>query len=171
MDLVDAEDIESLSILKDATATAVYGVRGANGIVLITTKRGKEGKPSIRANVEYGLSTPTVMPKTADAGQWIDYYNDISLDAYGRPAYTPQQKEMFLNGTDPDLYPNVNWMKEIFKNMSNSQRVNLNISGGEREFVITYQVLIIRKAVFLMYRKILNMMHLSVITNLAFGRI
>ena len=130
LDLVDAEDIESLSILKDATATAVYGVRGANGIVLITTKRGKEGKPSIRANVEYGLSTPTVMPKTADAGQWIDYYNDISLDAYGRPAYTPQQKEMFLNGTDPDLYPNVNWMKEIFKNMSNSQRVNLNISGG-----------------------------------------
>ena len=130
LDLVDAEDIESLSILKDATATAVYGVRGANGIVLITTKRGKEGKPSIRANVEYGLSTPTVMPKTADAGQWIDYYNDISLDAYGRPAYTPQQNEMFLNGTDPDLYPNVNWMKEIFKNMSNSQRVNLNISGG-----------------------------------------
>lgn len=130
LDLVDAEDIESFSILKDATATAVYGVRGANGIVLITTKRGKEGKPSIRANVEYGLSTPTVMPKAADAGQWIDYYNDISLDSYGRPAYTPQQREMFLNGTDPDLYPNVNWIDEIFKNSSNSQRVNLSISGG-----------------------------------------
>lgn len=130
LDLVDAEDIESFSILKDATATAVYGVRGANGIVLITTKRGKEGKPSIRANVEYGLSTPTVMPKAANAGQWIDYYNDISLDSYGRPAYTPQQKEMFLNGTDPDLYPNVDWIDEIFKSSSSSQRVNLSISGG-----------------------------------------
>lgn len=133
MDLVDAEDIESFSILKDATATAVYGVRGANGIVLITTKKGKEGKPVIRANVEYGISTPTVMPRIANAEQWIDYYNDISLDATGRPAYSAEQKAMFLNGTDPDLYPNVDWMKEIFKNSSNSQRINLNVSGGGKK--------------------------------------
>lgn len=130
LDLVDSEDIESFSILKDATATAVYGVRGANGIVLITTKKGKEGKPVINARVEYGMSSPTRMPKMANAEQFIDYYNDISLEANGRPAYSDRIKQKYLDGSDPDLYPNVDWMKEIYKDMSTSQRVNLNVTGG-----------------------------------------
>lgn len=130
MDLVDPEDIESFSILKDATATAVYGVRGANGIVLITTKKGKEGKPRINARVEYGVSNPVRTPKLANASQWIDYYNDITYDYSGRIPYPADIKQKYLDGSDPDLYPNVDWMKEIFKNTSTSQRVNLNISGG-----------------------------------------
>lgn len=89
LDLVDYEDIETFSILKDATATAVYGVRGANGIVLITTKRGKESsKPLINAKVEYGVLSPVVMPKLSNTEQWIDYYNDIVYDNTGRLAFS-----------------------------------------------------------------------------------
>ena len=81
MDLVDPEDIQSFSILKDATATALYGVRGANGIVLITTKRGSESKPKVSAKVEYGFTDPVKIPELANAEQWIDFYNDVTLDA------------------------------------------------------------------------------------------
>lgn len=132
MDLVDPEDIESFSILKDATATAVYGVRGANGIILITTKRGKEGKLNINARVEYGISSPLRQVKLASAGQWIDYYNDISMEAQGLYGYSDEEKQKYLTGADPDLYPNVDWMKEIFNKSASSQRVNLNISGGAK---------------------------------------
>ncbi len=132
LDLVDPEDIASLSILKDATATALYGVRGANGIVLITTKRGKEAKPSINAKVEYGFITPTRTPQLASASQWMDYYNDITLEGNGNLAYQPNQYAKYLNGTDPDLYPNVDWWDTIFKNSSNNVRANINVSGGSR---------------------------------------
>ncbi|WP_106829405.1 TonB-dependent receptor [Parabacteroides pacaensis] len=130
MDLVDPEDIATFSILKDATATALYGVRGANGIILITTKRGKEAPPAVNARVEYGISSPTRMPKLANGGQWMDYYNDISLANGGNLAYQPTTMQKYLSGTDPDLYPVVDWMDMIFKNTSNNLRVNVNVTGG-----------------------------------------
>ncbi|MCS2621046.1 hypothetical protein NXW11_24460 [Bacteroides thetaiotaomicron] len=79
MDLVDVEDIASFSILKDATATALYGVRGANGIVLMTTKRGTESTPKINARVEYGFTNQYVCGDYTE--QWINYYNDITLES------------------------------------------------------------------------------------------
>lgn len=130
LDLVDSEDIESFSILKDATATAVYGVRGANGIILITTKKGREGKFNIKAKIEYGFLSPIRMPKLASGGQWIDYYNDINFDSTGRTVFLESEKQKYMDGSEPDLYPNVNWMKEIYKDITTSQRVNLNITGG-----------------------------------------
>ncbi|MEG0011385.1 MAG: TonB-dependent receptor [Muribaculaceae bacterium] len=130
MDLVDPEDIATFSILKDATATALYGVRGANGIVLITTKRGSESAPKVSAKVEYGFSNPVRISKLASAEQWIDYYNDVTLEATGRPAFQPEEKQRYLSGIDPDLYPNVDWMKTIFKDYTNNTRVNVNITGG-----------------------------------------
>jgi TonB-linked SusC/RagA family outer membrane protein len=130
IDLVDVEDIASLSILKDATATALYGVRGANGIILITTKRGTDSPARVSARVEYGTNSPTRMPKMANAGQWIRFFNDISTDATGRLGITPEQEAMYLSGADPDLYPNVDWMRTIFKNMSNTVRANVNVAGG-----------------------------------------
>ena len=130
MDLVDPEDIATLSILKDATATAFYGVRGANGIVLITTKRGREAKPAINARVEYGISNPTVTPKMANASQWMDYYNDITLQGNGQLAYQPVEYDKHVNHTDPDLYPNVDWWDTTFRNISNNIRANVNVSGG-----------------------------------------
>ncbi|GAA4434911.1 TonB-dependent receptor [Ravibacter arvi] len=131
LDLVDPEDVESFSILKDATATAVYGVRGANGIVLITTKKGKySDKPTINARFERGHLSPTRIPKLADAAQWIDYYNDISYDANGSIPFPDHIRQKYLSGEDPDLYPNVDWMKTIFKDATSSNRLNMNVSGG-----------------------------------------
>lgn len=130
MDLVDPEDIQSFSILKDATATALYGVRGANGIVLITTKRGTESKPKVSAKVEYGFTDPIKLPELANAEQWLNYYNDIELDASGRVQVQPTEMARFLNGYDPDVYPNVDWMNTIFKDHASSTRVNLSVTGG-----------------------------------------
>lgn len=130
MDLVDPEDIQSFSILKDATATALYGVRGANGIVLITTKRGAESKPKVSAKVEYGFTNPVKIPDMANAEQWIDFYNDITLDSENRVAIQPYQRAQYLNGSDPDLYPNVDWVHTMFKDQASTTRVNVSVSGG-----------------------------------------
>jgi TonB-linked SusC/RagA family outer membrane protein len=131
LDLVDTEDIETFSILKDATATAVYGVRGANGVVLITTRRGMEGKPKVSVKAEYGILAPTKMPVMANAEEFIDVYNDVYAEVNnGRYFYSPEDREKYLNGADPDLYPNVDWINEIYKKSTTSQRVNLNVTGG-----------------------------------------
>ena len=130
LDLVDTEDIAAFSILKDATATAVYGVRGANGVVLITTRRGNESKPVINARAEFGVLAPTRMPKMANAHQYMDLYNDVFKEENGYDFYTADVKAKYLSGEDPDLYPNVDWLDEIYKKATTSQRVNLNVSGG-----------------------------------------
>lgn len=132
MDLVDTEDIASFSILKDATATALYGVRGANGIVLITTKRGQESKPQVNFKAEYGLTQPVQLPRLANTEQWIDYYNELYVDAGSTPVIDDYQREMYLSGADPDLYPSVDWVKTIFKNMASTEKVNVNVTGGTK---------------------------------------
>lgn len=126
LDLVDTDDIASFSILKDASASAVYGVRGANGVILITTKKGKEGKPQISVRAEAGMTSPTKMPKMLDATQWADLYNE----AIGREYYTAEAIEKYRNGSDPDLYPNVDWQDVMFNDLASNQRVNLSITGG-----------------------------------------
>ena len=132
MDLVDAEDIASFSILKDATATALYGVRGANGIVLITTKRGSESKPKISFKMETGMVTPTKLPEMASPAQWIDYYNSLYTDRGGAAPISDYQREMYLSGTDPDFYPAVDWIHTIFKERSSSGKINLSVTGGTK---------------------------------------
>lgn len=132
MDLVDTDDIASFSILKDATATALYGVRGANGIVLITTKRGQESKPKVNFKAEYGLTQPVKVPKLANTAQWIDYYNELYIDSGSLPVIDDYQREMYLSGADPDLYPSVDWVSTVFKNMANTGRVNMNVTGGTK---------------------------------------
>lgn len=132
MDLVDADDIASFSILKDATATALYGVRGANGIVLITTKRGSESKPKINFKAETGMVTPTRLPELASASEWMDYYNAIYTDSGGEAPISDYQRQMYLSGADPDFYPTVDWIHTIFKERSTSSRVNLSVTGGTK---------------------------------------
>lgn len=126
LDLVDPEDIESFSILKDATATAVYGVRGANGVVLITTRSGIEGKPRINLRFETGMTGPTKFPKMANSAQFAQMYNDAS----GTDYYTRDAIEKYENNSDPDLFPNVNWIESLFNDYAENTRLNVNISGG-----------------------------------------
>lgn len=130
MDLVDVEDIASFSILKDATATALYGVRGANGIVLITTKRGSEQKPCVTFKAEYGITQPVKLPELADTRQWLNYYNELFVDKGNDPAISDYEYQMYLSGQDPDLYPSVDWINTIYKNLANTAKTNINVTGG-----------------------------------------
>ena len=144
MDLVDTEDIASFSILKDATATALYGVRGANGIVLITTKRGSESKPKVSVKLESGLTSPTRLPQMASAAQFIDYLNTMTpgtIDDYSRSMYlaseTVRSQRVFdteeaLPLLYSDLYPNVDWIHEIFKDRASTRKANISVTGGTK---------------------------------------
>jgi len=126
LDLVDTDDIQSFSILKDAAASAVYGVRGANGVIIITTKKGKVSKPAINVRTEFGFTSPTKLAKFVNSSEWAELYNEASQTEY----YSKDVIEKYKNGTDPDLYPNVNWMKELYKDMADSKRVSINFNGG-----------------------------------------
>lgn len=126
LDLVDIEDIKEFSILKDAAATAVYGVRGANGVVLVTTREGVIGKPQISIKFEAGMVQPTKIPEMVDAIQFAEMYNA----AAGYEVYSQKDIEMFRNGSDPDLHPNIDWVKKLYKDYSFNQRVNVNVTGG-----------------------------------------
>ncbi|MBP5689485.1 MAG: TonB-dependent receptor [Bacteroidales bacterium] len=132
MDMVDVEDIASFSILKDATATALYGVRGGNGIVLITTRRGSESAPKVSVKFQSGMTSPTKLPEMATAGQFIDYLNTLYLANGDDPAISDYERRMYLSGADPDLYPNVDWIKTIFKDRAMTANVNVNVTGGTR---------------------------------------
>ena len=146
MDLVDTEDIASFSILKDATATALYGVRGANGIVLITTRRGSESKPKVNFKMETGLTSPTRLPQMASAEQFIDYLNTMQpgmIDDYARQMYlasdavrsqrvNPNAGEGAAAILYSDLYPNVDWINEIFKQQASTSKINVNVTGGSK---------------------------------------
>lgn len=123
---IDPEDIASFAILKDATATAVYGVRGANGVILITTRKGTEGKPTINARVERGYTAPTKLPSLIDAAQWAELYNEASGTEY----YSPDVIERYRTNSDPIFYPNVNWIETLYNDYATNDRLNINISGG-----------------------------------------
>lgn len=126
LDLVDTDDIASFSILKDASASAVYGVRGANGVILITTKKGAVGKPQVNVRTEFGFTQPTKRPQMLGSAEWAELYNE----AYGSQYYSPEDIEKYRTNADPDLYPNVDWFDALFDDMAANQRVNLNITGG-----------------------------------------
>lgn len=126
LDLVDIEDVKDFSVLKDAAATAVYGVRGANGVILITTRSGEEGKPKVNFKHESGVVTPTRISDVVDGPTFCNLYNE----AYGMDYYSQDFINNVISGSDPDLYPNVDWVNEIFRNYSYNTRTNVNVSGG-----------------------------------------
>lgn len=127
---INVEDVESFSILKDASATAVYGSRGANGVVLITTKKGTAGKVNINFKGEFGYLTRSRMPEYVDGIQYANLANEARLSRYQDPIYTPAEIAIFENGLDPDLYPNVNWRDRVLSDGTTNYRGSLNISGG-----------------------------------------
>ena len=136
MDNLDPEEIENVSILKDASATAVYGARAANGVVLVATRKGSlSAKPVIELKMEYGVSQLTRTPQLLDGVNYMKLYNE----AAGKDVYRQEQIEATANGSDPYLYPNVNWYDEIFKDNSDNGIISLNVHGGgtiARYFVV-----------------------------------
>jgi len=133
LERIDPYSIESITVLKDASA-AIYGSRAANGVILVTTKRGKTGKPEITLNGNYGYNQPTKVPKMADASLYATALNEIAY--YNNPSgglnqtYTAAQIQKFGDGSDPLRYPNTDWFKTVLKPRSVQSNANVSISGG-----------------------------------------
>lgn len=129
---LNVDDISDFSIFKDATATALYGARGANGVISITTKQGREGSARISFRAEGSLSKPTTNVELADPVTYMRLHNEAILtrDPLGRLLYSDDKIENTIPGVASNIYPAVDWRKELFKDHTINQRVNLNVSGG-----------------------------------------
>ena len=130
---IDPEDIESLTTLKDASATAVYSVRGANGVILIKTKPGKVGKPTVSADYYESFTRFTKMVDLADGITYMNAANEAMRNDGIATKYTEDQIRNTIAGKDPYLYPNVDWLKEIFNDWGHNRRVNVNVRGGSEK--------------------------------------
>ncbi|MDR0713689.1 MAG: TonB-dependent receptor [Bacteroidales bacterium] len=124
------QDIESFSVLKDATATAIYGARGANGVIIINTKRGEEGKVKINADMKTSLETLPRLPEYLGAYDYSVLANEARVVRGDLPIYSSETFDIIKYGMDPDLYPDVNWQKEILRKQVYAVEGNVNISGG-----------------------------------------
>ncbi|WP_316841685.1 TonB-dependent receptor [Pedobacter gandavensis] len=157
LERLNPNDIESVSVLKDASA-AIYGSRAANGVILVTTKQGKSGKPQFSYDFSYGLQQPTRTPKMANSVQYAEILNELKIFSSDLPvnqwdaawkaikntgeyqrtdnnrkvtaAYLPAEMQAFRDGSDPLRYPNTDWFKTTLKNWSPQQRHNIQLSGG-----------------------------------------
>ena len=135
MNDIDPNEIESISILKDASATAVFGVRGANGVILITTKRGREGKAHISFSTSASIQMPTKMVETANSYEYAMFYNQMMANdtpAGEKPVKTFSDGviQKFWDGSDPIRFPSINWIDYIMGDATLQSQHNLNISGG-----------------------------------------
>jgi len=127
---IDPTDIASFTILKDASSTAVYGVRGANGVVLVQTRRGKVGKTQIYLDYNEGVTTFTRRPKLADGVTFMNLANEALTTRGQQPKYTQDYINNTAKQTDPLLYPNVDWLDATFNKFGHNRRANFNASGG-----------------------------------------
>ena len=130
LDNINPRDIASFSILKDASATAVYGVRGANGVILIETKRGKEGKPSVTLDYFEGVTFFTKVPELTDGVEYMKLANEALTTRGKVPRYSQEYIDNTANNVNPLLYPNVNWLDEVFRDFGRNRQGLLNVSGG-----------------------------------------
>lgn len=122
---VNPSDIESVSVLKDASSTAIYGSRASNGVILITTKKGASGKNEVLYEFKYGIQQPTALPKIVDSWIYAEMRNEALVNSGRAAAFTAQQIAAYRNGG-----PNTNWMEEIYKDNSPQQSHNLSVTGG-----------------------------------------
>ncbi len=129
---LDPNEIESITVLKDASATAVFGVRGANGVILITTKRGKEGKAKINFSSSVGYQVPTKLLDFANSYQYASYYNEAQANdgVTSDFKFSDTVLEKFKTHSDPVAYPDMDWMDYLLKNGAMQSQHNVNISGG-----------------------------------------
>ena len=130
LDEINIEDIETFVVLKDASTTAIYGSRGANGVILITTKHGKAGKINIDAKVETTYNTRTITPDFVNGYNYASMINEARITRAQEPLYQPYELEILRLGLDPDLYPNVNWKDVLMKDGAMTYRGTVNMNGG-----------------------------------------
>ncbi len=129
---IDAADIESFSVLKDASATAVYGVRGANGVVLVTTKRGQVDKLSITGRANFSVSRLKRVPEYLRAFEYAKLANEARVVRGDAPIYTDVELDIIQDGSDPDLYPDISWQEQVLRDQSLTQSYYVSARGGAR---------------------------------------
>ncbi|MDD5819182.1 MAG: TonB-dependent receptor [Bacteroidales bacterium] len=129
---INPEEIESITVLKDASATAVFGVRGANGVVLITTKRGAEGKAKISVNTSFSLVTPTDLVKQANSYDYALFYNQMRANDGTEAVFSDEVIQKFKDQSDPIRFPSVQWTDYMMKKLTTQSNHNVNISGGTK---------------------------------------
>ena len=127
---INPEDVDQMSVLKDASATAVYGVRGANGVIVITTKQGAIGKPKINVNAQVRAHSPLNFPRPLGAYQYALLHNEAQKNVGATPRYSKEDLDHYQYGTDPYFHPDVDWYGEIVKPFFLEEQYNANISGG-----------------------------------------
>lgn len=122
---LNAADIEQISILKDASSTAIYGSRASNGVVLVTTKKGQAGKTEINYDFSYGLQQPTALPKVVDSWEYAEIYNEAAINSGRSAKFTAEDIANYRNGGT-----NVKWIEEIYKSYAPQSSHNLSVTGG-----------------------------------------
>ena len=130
---ISPADIESVTILKDAAATALYGLRGANGVVLITTKHGRIQPLTVSIDAGVGFQAPTRLPKYLGSYDYARLYNEAAVNDGGSPKYDQYALDSYLSGDDPYNYPDVDWMDRFMKKSSVVQRYNVSVRGGTEQ--------------------------------------
>ncbi len=130
MAALDPNEIESITVLKDASATAVFGVRGANGVILVTTKRGKAGKATVSFSTSASIVSPTKLIETANSYEYATFHNAMRANDGLEPMFSQEVLDMFKNHTDPIRFPDVNWTDYIMRNVTIQSQHNMTISGG-----------------------------------------
>ncbi len=132
MDDIDPEEIESITVLKDASATAVFGVRGANGVILVTTKRGQEGKPKINFSSSVSALFPTKLVEQVNSYEYADFHNQMSENDGTEKLFSNELLEKFKTGSDPIRFPSTNWIDYVTKDATVQTQHNATISGGTK---------------------------------------
>lgn len=129
---INPEQIESVTFLKDAVSTAMLGMRASDGVVYITTKKGREEAQRISLRVQSGIQQPLTLPKVLDAYSYATLYNEALANNNQSPAYSLEALAAYRDGSDPFTYPNVNWYDEVLKKQSAFTRYDLSVSGGKK---------------------------------------
>lgn len=144
INILNPEDIETITVLKDAASSSIYGVRGANGVILVTTKKGKNNaKPTLSYNNYFGLQTPTALPDFLGSVDYMTMLNEAKVNAGANPTYTDAQIQIAKDGSDKNYYANTNWVKEMYKPNAPQQSHMLNLSGGANNinYYLSYSLL------------------------------
>ncbi len=139
MNHIDPVTVESVTVLKDAAAAAIYGSRAANGVIVVTTKRGIPGKVLVNYDSYYGIQSPSSLPSTVDAATYMQMYNEAQMNAGNQPTYTDEVIQKTISGEDPLKYPNTNWVDLMINNAASITSHSLNVSGGNNmaRFAVT----------------------------------
>jgi TonB-linked SusC/RagA family outer membrane protein len=129
---IDPNEIENISILKDASSTAIFGIRGANGVIIVTTRSGKEGKPRISYSGNVSMQSYTGIPKSLDAYNTVNLLNEAYVNDGSAPLFTPAEVQKFKDGSDPYGYPDVNWFDYLTRKSYAQTQHNVSVSGGTK---------------------------------------